>query len=56
MEKQKKWRGEVISSLSNDELQSLNGGLLWPFFNFEEILAKIYYGEDLNLLLLIKKD
>jgi hypothetical protein len=56
MEEQSKKRKEGLSLLSKDEMQSLVGGMLWPFFNFEEILSKIYYGEDLELLFLIKKD
>lgn len=46
--------GGVI--LSIERLEHLEGGRLWPFFDFQEIFSRIYYGEDLVFIDLIKKD
>ncbi|MGC9344150.1 MAG: hypothetical protein ACP5E3_15715 [Bacteroidales bacterium] len=54
MKKLKESRRRGHTFLSRNELQSLCGGRLWPFFNIEEILSGIYYEEDMNLMLLIK--
>jgi hypothetical protein len=44
-----------LAELNKFDSARINGGRLWPFFNLEEIMSQICYGEDLSMLDFIKK-